>query len=75
VHDLVIKDWEVAPISLNAVESLVIKNVMISGVEHTIPFTGKRALMQSAAVTLQQLIDGGDTQVYGGHAVNPDAYP
>jgi len=60
IYDLVIKDWEVAGISLNGLKSGDIKNVTISGVEHTVPFTGLLALLLSTRVVLQELVDGGD---------------
>ena len=62
VYDLVVKDWEVAGIGLNGLQSGTIKNVNISGVEHTIPFTGFLAVLQSAREVLEDLIASGDTE-------------
>ena len=62
IYDLVIRDWEVAGISLNGLKSGEIKHVSISGVEHAVPFTGLLALLQSTRVVLEDLVNGGDTQ-------------
>jgi len=62
VYDLVVKDWEVAGISLNGLKSGEIKNVAISGIEHTVPFTGFLALLLSTRVVLEDLVDGGDAK-------------
>ncbi|MGB8366745.1 MAG: hypothetical protein WCD44_00135 [Candidatus Babeliales bacterium] len=60
IYDLIIRDWEVAGISLNGLKSGDIKNVAISGVEHTVPFTGLLALLLSTRLVLQELVDNGD---------------
>lgn len=60
IHDLVIRDWEVAGISLNGLLDGYIHDVTVSGLEHVVPFTGQLALMQATQVTLQDLADGGD---------------
>jgi len=60
IYDLVVKDWEVAGISLNGLKSGSIKNVAISGVEHTVPFTGLLALLLSTRLILQELVDKGN---------------
>jgi len=61
IYDLVVKDWEVAGISLNGLKSGEIKNVAISGVEHAVPFTGLLALLLSTRLVLQELVDKGDS--------------
>ena len=65
IYDLVVKDWEVAGISLNGLKSGEIKNVAISGVEHAVPFTGLLALLLSTRLILQELVDKGDSNAQG----------
>ncbi len=59
-YDLVIRDWEVAGISLNALKSAQIRNITISGLEHTVPFTGLFADMNMAKLTLEDLVAASD---------------
>lgn len=61
IYDLTIKDWEVAGISLNGLKNGEIKDCLISGIEHQVPFTGLMALMQAALLELNILKDNGDT--------------
>lgn len=61
IYDLVIKDWEVAGISLNGLKSGEIRNITITGVEHEVKFTGLLAEIDSANGMLEVLRDGGDT--------------
>jgi hypothetical protein len=60
VHDVVIRDWEVAGIALNSLLNGEIKDSVISGIEHKVPFTGQLALMKSAEVMLKNLVRKGD---------------
>ncbi len=60
IHDMVVRDWEVAGIALNSMLNGKIKDVVISGIEHRVPFTGELALMKSAEAMLQSLANRGD---------------
>ncbi|MGA9530999.1 MAG: hypothetical protein WBQ73_03880, partial [Candidatus Babeliales bacterium] len=60
INNIVCRDWEVAGISLNGLLSGSIKDVVISGIEHQVPFTGFIALINSALGELQRLINEGD---------------
>jgi len=60
IHDLVIRDWEVAAISLNGLKNGKIKNITISGIEHNVAFTGLVAVIQSALLELTILKNKGD---------------
>lgn len=60
IHDVVIRDWEVAAISMNGTKNTHIHDISVTGIEHNVAFTGLVAVHQSAAVELQKLIDGGD---------------
>lgn len=61
IYDLVVKDWEVAGISLNGFKSGEIKNIAISGIEHEVPFTGLLALLLTTRIVLEDLVAAGDT--------------
>lgn len=56
LHDLVIRDWEVAAIGLNGAKNTHIKDISISGIEHNVAFTGLVAVEQSALQELKKLI-------------------
>jgi hypothetical protein len=62
LYDLVIADWEVAGIAFNGLKSGVIKNISISGLEHTFSFTGLVSVLLMARLMLEQLILAGDAQ-------------
>jgi len=65
MYDMTIKDWEVASIGLNALQSGVIKNCTVSGIEHDVPFTGLFADMNMALIQLQLLKNEGDMGAQG----------
>jgi hypothetical protein len=62
MYDLVIRDWEVAGIALNGLKNGVIKNISISGMEHTFSFTGLVSVMLVARFLLEQRIAAGDSE-------------
>lgn len=62
IYDVVCRDWEVAGIALNGLTSGEIKNVTITGVEHSIKFTGLLAEINSARGELEKLVYEGDVQ-------------
>jgi len=61
IHDLVIRDWEVAAVGLNGLKNGKIKNATITGIEHNVAFTGFVAVIQSALLELNILKNNGDT--------------
>jgi len=63
LEDLTVRDWEVAGIALNGLKNGVIKNIIISGIEHPVPFTGLRAVTQMAVMQLDKLKAAGDPNV------------
>jgi hypothetical protein len=62
LYDLVVSDWEVAGIAFNGLKNGVMKNISISGLEHTFSFTGLISVALIARLLLEQLIAAGDTQ-------------
>jgi len=61
LYDLVIRDWEVAGIALNGLKNGVIRNISISGLEHTFSFTGLVSMMLVARMFLNQFATQSDT--------------
>ena len=61
IHDVVIRDWEVAAIGLNGLKNGKIKDATLTGIEHNVAFTGLVAVIQSALLELNILKNNGDT--------------
>ena len=60
MYDLVIRDWEVAGISLNGLKNSEVRNVTISGIEHPVPFSGLITVMKTALLELEVLLTNSD---------------
>ncbi|MCA9769931.1 hypothetical protein KC460_01015 [Candidatus Dependentiae bacterium] len=60
IDNLIIRDFEVAGVSLNGLKSGEMRHLDISGIEHEVPFTGLLAVINMALVELNKLKDGGD---------------
>ena len=57
IHDIVVRDWEVAGIAFNGLKSGTIRNITITGLEHPMDFTGLVSVMLAVKVVLEDLRD------------------